>query len=62
MVNSHYALKQMAVSYMVRPNPAFEWAKRVYRDQLRQGLLNNLWDYNPGELDRWADDGGRNVR
>jgi hypothetical protein len=28
-------------------------------DRARQVLLNNLWDINPGELDRWADDGGR---
>ena len=28
------------------------------RDLMRQALMNNLWDNNPGELERWADDGG----
>ncbi len=27
-------------------------------DRLKQDMLNNLFSNNPGELDRWADDGG----
>lgn len=30
-------------------------------DRRFQAVQNNLWDNNPGELERWADDGGRNV-
>jgi hypothetical protein len=25
---------------------------------MRQHMMNNLWSNNPGEIDRWADDGG----
>lgn len=28
-------------------------------DKAQQALWNNLYSNNPGELDRWADDGGQ---
>lgn len=28
-------------------------------DRMYQAMMNNLWGNNPGELERWADDGGR---
>lgn len=34
-------------------------SERWWRGLMRQHMLNNLWDNNPGELERWADDGGR---
>lgn len=33
-------------------------ACRRQNDRMRQALVNNLWGNNPGELERWADDGG----
>lgn len=33
---------------------------RRHHDRMKQHMLNNIWDNNPGELDRWADDGGKN--
>jgi len=40
------------------------WSRMTRRsqDRMRQQLLNNLYDYNPGEIDRWADDGGVEVQ
>ena len=56
-------MKEWAESYMRIQNPALrillEAQQRRWLDKCRQGLLNNFWDNNPGELDRWADDGGR---
>ncbi len=46
------------------PARAVEMLRRIMREQddLRyQAMQNNLWGNNPGELERWADDGGRNV-
>lgn len=54
-----FSIKEYAVAYMAMRNPIFEQLQHYYKDRLEQGLLNNLWDYNPGEMDRWADDGGR---
>ena len=31
---------------------------RESQDRIKQGLSNNLWSNNLGELERWADDGG----
>lgn len=28
------------------------------RGRMFQAMHNNLWDNHPGEIDRWADDGG----
>jgi hypothetical protein len=28
------------------------------QDRIKQGLANNSWDNHPGEVERWADDGG----
>ncbi len=53
-----YAIKKYAVAYMAMRNPMYERLDWLYRDRIKQGLLNNLFDYNPGELERWADDGG----
>lgn len=53
-----FAFKEYAVAYMAMRNPMFEHYDRVYRDKIKHGLLNNLWGNNPGELDRWVDDGG----
>lgn len=56
-------IKPTAIEFLPIPSSLCEDAYRRYaylrRDQVRQGLLNNLWDNNPGEIDRWADDGGR---
>ena len=38
---------------------AWQDYENYLRDRMKQDMLNNLWDNNPGELDRWADDGGR---
>ena len=36
------------------------WTNAKRRDDamIYQALMNNLWGNNPGELERWADDGG----
>ena len=56
------SIKQYAVEYATRVNPAtermIEAMIRRHNGIVYQGLMNNLWDNNPGELDRWADDGG----
>ena len=51
--------KEYAVRYMQLKNSIFEILDRHYRDKCLQGLMNNLWSNNPGELERWADDGGK---
>ena len=33
-------------------------AARWWQDKMYQAMMNNLYSNNPGELDRWADDGG----
>lgn len=52
------AIKQCAISYMAMRNPMFERIDWWYKDRIKQDLLNNIWGYNPGEIDRWVDDGG----
>ena len=52
-------IKQYAIDYMALRNPMYEILDRAYKDKIKQGLLNNLWSNNPGEIDRWYDDGGR---
>jgi hypothetical protein len=47
------ALQNPATQILVERN------RRYWLDRTRQELLNNYWGNNPGELDRWADDGGR---
>jgi hypothetical protein len=37
---------------------ALRYFDRRWRDRMHQDMNNNLWDNHPGELDRWADDGG----
>lgn len=56
---TRFAIKEYAVAYMAMRNPMYERLEWYRNDRIKQGLLNNLFDYNPGELDRWADDGGR---
>ena len=57
-----YEINQLALEWARRPNSAWsrcvEAAARWSADLARQGLANNLWDNHPGEIDRWADDGG----
>lgn len=55
---TRFAIKKYAVAYMAMRNPMFERLQHYHKDRMEQDLLNNLWDYNPGEIDRWADDGG----
>lgn len=43
----------------LRPDEFYIFPMMSDYDKMRQVMLNNLWDNNPGELDRWADDGGR---
>lgn len=63
-VNDSFAKRWMhrefSWSFRVRPETIatvdhyLAWQK----DRIYQDLNNNLWDNNPGELERWADDGG----
>ena len=63
MLLDRFKMKELAVQYMAIQNPAtrilLERERRRWIDKCRQGLANNLWGNNPGELDRWADDGGK---
>lgn len=58
-----FQIKEWVTRYMALQNPAtqilVERNRRYWLDRTRQELLNNYWGNNPGELDRWADDGGR---
>ena len=58
-----FQIKEWVLRYMAILNPAtriiLERQQLYWLDRRRQEMLNNLWDNNPGELDRWADDGGR---
>ena len=42
-----------------RDHPLIARWKWRQKDMAEQALWNNIYDNNPGELDRWADDGGR---
>ena len=54
-----YQIKEYAVAYMALRNPMYEQLDRAYRDKIYQQMNNNLWSNNPGEIERWCDDGGR---
>ena len=58
-MTSGFSLRKMVVPRAYRnPDESFRLMMAWYADRVRQNLANNLWGYNPGELDRWADDGG----
>ena len=56
-------LHEIAMRYVGTKNVGLELllarSEARQRDCMRQAMLNNLWGNNPGELERWADDGGR---
>ena len=51
-------INRIALSVARAPREAFYRYFRRCRDRATQAMANNLWDNHPGELDRWADDGG----
>ena len=51
--------RQIAATFVTLRNPMWERMEQARRDRIDQCLRNNLYDNNPGELDRWSDDGGR---
>ena len=51
-------MDKVAIEFLTSPNPLWWYYERRRRDRMYQSLMNNLYDNNPGELDRWADDGG----
>ena len=52
------AFKEFAESYAKMRNPMYEALDREYR-RTRQAMQSNMFDNNPVEIDRWADDGGK---
>lgn len=67
MTDLNLAYKHMnyALSFNLYGKPTALFSEYVARreqwerDRMFQDMNNNLWDNHPGELDRWADDGGR---
>jgi hypothetical protein len=59
--NQHlkFCLKQYAIAYMAIKNPMYDRLDRIYKDKIYQQMNNNLFSNNPGEIERWCDDGGR---
>lgn len=51
------------IQYVTTQNPMLrrllENSRRHWLDRCRQAMAGSLWGNNPGELERWADDGGR---
>ena len=61
LVELRRGIKKYAIAYACMRNPMWESLERRYQDKIKQGLLNNMWSNNPGELERWADDGGKGI-
>ena len=49
------------IGYVLTDDETVSLIKAMCRrrdDAIHQAMNNNLWDNHPGEIDRWADDGG----
>jgi len=46
----------LTIEYLIL---SFDRYERAYRDSMFQAMNNNLFSNNPGEIERWVDDGGR---
>ena len=64
-LNEQYSHAEYAISFSLYGDLGTSFAEycarrdRYHRDRAYQSKMNCFWDNNPGELDRWADDGGR---